>query len=174
MSQPYGQQPGNPNQPHGGGYPNAGGMPAAPQEYQGAVTRPGSTTAAAVLAFVQGGLTLIASAILMIGLGAISSIEDDPSIGGVDIDDGMLAMIWVAAIVGLIGAGLLIWAGVKALSGTAGTLFIVAMALQIALCIFWLTQGGFLPILFAIMPIIALALFLGGPAKQYEASRRGR
>jgi len=172
MSQPYGQQPGDYNQP-GQGF---GGMPPAPQEYSaGPVARPGTSTAAAVLAFVQGGLTLISVIILMAGLGALSSIDNDSTVGGIDVNDGMLALLWVAAIVGLVGAGLLIWGGVKVLSGTAGTMFIIATGLQIALCIFWLIEGaGIVPILLIVMPIVALVLFLGAPAKQFEASRTGR
>lgn len=168
MSQPYGQQPGDANQ----GY---GSMPAAPAEYSsGPVTRPGTVTAAAVLAFVQAGLTLICAVIVMIGLGAVTAANNDESIGGLEVDEGMLALLWVATIVGLAGAGLLIWAGIKALSGTSGNLMIIAAGLQILLCIFWLIQGGgIVPILLAIMPIIALVMMLGAPAKQFEASKRG-
>jgi len=172
MSQPYGQQPGDYNQP-GQAF---GGMPPAPQEYsQGPVARPGTSTAAAVLGFVQGGLTLICVIILMAGLGALSSIDDESTVGGIDVNDGMLALLWVAAIVGLVGAGLLIWAGVKVLGGTAGNLMIIATAVQLVLCIFWLIEGAdIVPILLAVMPIISLVLVLGAPAKQFEASRRGR
>ncbi len=171
MSQPYGQQPGDANQ----GY---GAMPPAPPEYSsGPVTRPGTVTAAAVLAFVQAGLTLICTIVLMIGLGAISgAVDDAESIGGVDVNEGALAGLWVLAIVGLVGGGLLIWGGVKALSGTAGQILIIAAALQILLCIVWLAafEGGIISILLVIMPIITLVMSLGGPAKQFEASRSGR
>jgi hypothetical protein len=172
MSQPYGQQPGDLNQP-GQGF---GGMPPAPQEYSaGPVARPGTTTTAAVLSFVQGGLTLICSIILMAGLGALTSAANDESIGGIDVNGGMLAFLWILAIVGLVGAGLLIWAGVKALSGTSGPLMLIANGLQILLCIVWLIQGGgIISILLAVMPIISIVMMLGAPAKQYEASRVGR
>jgi hypothetical protein len=177
MSQPYGQQPpGNQGQ---GGYnqgPAYGGMPPAPPEYSsGPVTRPGAVTAAAVLAFVQAGITLVCSVILMIGLAAISGAANDASIQGIDLDDakGMLAVLWILTIVGIIGAGLLIWGGVKAMSGTAGMLLVIAAALQIVLCIVWLAafSGGVISILLVIMPIIILVMSLGKAAKQYEASR---
>ena len=170
MSQPYGQQPGDANQ-------GFGGMPPAPAEYSsGPVTRPGPVTAAAVLAFVQAGITLICTVILMIGLGALAgAVDDAESIGGVDVNEGALAGLWVLTIVGLIGSGLLIWGGVKALSGTAGQLLIIAAGLQILLCVVWLAafQGGIVSILLVVMPIITLVMSLGGPAKQFEASRRG-
>jgi hypothetical protein len=177
MSQPYGQQPpGNYNQGQPG-QPGYGGMPPAPPEYtSGPTARPGTVTTAAVLSFVQAGLTLISSIILMIGLAAVNDlVNGSEQINGVDVDEGGLALLWVAALVAVVGAGLLIWAGVKALAGTGNQLVIIASAVQIVLCVFWLTQGaGIFPILLIVMPIIALAMVLGGPAKQFEASRRGR
>ena len=173
MSQPYGQQPGDFNQ--GQGY---GAMPPAPPEYSsGPIARPGTVTTAAVLAFVQAGLTLICSVVLMIGLGALAgAIDDSETIGGVDVNEGALAGLWILAIVGLVGAGLLIWGGVKALSGTAGQILVIAAGLQIVLCVIWLAafQGGIVSILLVVMPIITLVMSLGGPAKQFEASRSGR
>ena len=175
MSQPYGQQPGDFNQGQQGGY---GAMPPAPPEYSsGPITRPGTVTTAAVLAFVQAGLTLICSVFLMIGLGALAGAMDDAdTIGGIDVNEGALAGLWILAIVGLAGAGLLIWGGIKALSGTAGKILIIAAGLQILLCIIWLAafQGGIVSIVLVVMPIIILVMSLGGPAKQYEASRSGR
>lgn len=173
MSQPYGQQPpGNYNQ---GQQPGYGGMPPAPPEYGGQMARPGTVTAAAVLAFVQAGLTIISTIVLMIGLAALSgAVDEAESIGGVDVDEGMLAVLWILAIVGLVGGGLLIWGGVKALSGTAGQLLVIAAAVQIVLCIVWLAgfSGGIISILLIVMPIITLVLALGSASKQYEASRR--
>jgi hypothetical protein len=172
MSQPYGQQPpGNFNQ----GQPGYGAMPPAPPEYTGGpVARPGSVTAAAVLGFVQAGLTIISTIILLIGLAAVQDVVNDAeTINGVDVGGGGLAMLWIAGFVGLIGAGLLIWGAVKALGGTAGNLLVIAAALQIVLCVFWLIEGaGIIPILLIVMPIIALVMSLGSAAKQYEASKK--
>jgi hypothetical protein len=171
MSQPYGQQPpGNYNQ---GQQPGYGGMPPAPPEYTGGPTaRPGSVTAAAVLAFVQAGITVICSIVVMIGAAAATSVANDETIGGIDVG-GTAALLWIMAIAGLAGAGLLIWGGVKAMSGTAGQLLVIAAALQIVLCIVWLVLGaGFIPILLVVMPIITLVMALGSASKQYEASRR--
>lgn len=171
MSQPYGQQPGDANQ----GY---GAMPPAPPEYSsGPIARPGTVTTAAVLAFVQAGITLICTVLVMIGLGALAGATDDQgTIGGIDVDEGALAALWIVSIAGLVGAGLLIWGGVKAMSGTAGQLLVIAAGLQILLCIVWLAafDGGIVAILLVVMPIITLVMSLGGPAKQFEASRSGR
>lgn len=168
MSQPYGQQPGDFNQ-------GAGAMPPAPAEYSsGPVTRPGTVTAAAVLDFVQAGITLISSILMMTVLGAVTSAANDETLAGVEVDEGMLALFWGLTVVGIIGAGLLIWAGVKALGGTAGNLMLIANGLQIVLCIVWLVVGATIAVGFVIMPIIALVLAMQAPAKQFEASRSGR
>ncbi|GAB1510299.1 hypothetical protein [Actinophytocola sp. KF-1] len=166
MSQPYGQQPGDANQ----GY---GAMPPAPAEYSsGPTTRPGTVTAAAVLDFVQAGITLISSILMMSLAGAVTSAKDE-SLAGVEVDEGMLALLWILTIGGVVGAGLLIWAGVKAMSGTAGNLMLIANGLQILLGVVWLVTGAVIALVFLVMPIIALVLSMQGPAKQFEASRRG-
>jgi hypothetical protein len=168
MSQPYGQQPGDANQ----GY---GAMPPAPAEHSaGPITRPGTVTAAAVLNFVQAGITLISSILMMTVVGAVTSAADDESLGGIEVDEGMLAVFWILTIAGVLGAGLLIWAGIKALSGTAGNLMMIANGLQIVLGIVWLIVGAPIAVAFLIMPIISLVLSMQGPAKQFEASRAGR
>jgi hypothetical protein len=182
-----GMQPGMQSPP--GGFPQApqapayqqgyGGMPQAPQEYSGGpIQRPGGTTAAAVLAFVQGGITLITTGILMIALAAITDIAnkaDDTTAGGIDIS-GSLAEGWIVSIVQLIGVGLLIYGGVKLLSGTPGPLFMIACGLQIALVIYWLVRSAapVVPVVLAVMPIVALALTFSGTHKQFVASRSGR
>jgi hypothetical protein len=169
MSQPYGQQPpGDYNQ----GQPGYGAMPPAPPEYSGGpVARPGTVTAAAVLAFVQAGVTLICTIFVMTVLGAVSSAASE-SVGGFEIDESGLAIAWVIAIAALIGSGLLIWAGVKELGGTGSMLMMIANGLQIVISLVWLIQGTPLGIAFMIMPIIALVLAMGGAAKQYEASKQ--
>lgn len=194
MSQPYGQQPqggynqgpgyGQQQPPAGYGQPGPGGpgyggaMPPAPAEYTGGpIARPGGVTAAAVLAFVQSGITLICTVFALIIFGAVSSAADEAeSQFGVTIDKGMLALGWIVAIAGVVGAGLLIWAGVKTMSGTAGQLMIIAAGLQILLCIVWFAAlgGGIISIILLVMPVISLSLVLTGAAKQYEASKRGQ
>jgi hypothetical protein len=169
MSQPYGQQPGDSGQ-------GFGGMPPAPQEYTaGPVTRPGTVTAAAVLAFVQAGITLICAIITMGILGAVSD-ANNTSVGGMDVnvDGGVLTMLWILTILSIAGSGALIWAGVQAIGGKSGNLLVIVSAAEIVLSIIWLVMGfGIFPILLAIMPIISLILMLGAPAKQFVASRRG-
>lgn len=160
-----------------------GGMPAAPQEYGGGpVARPGGTTAAAVLSFVQAGVTLITTAVLMIALAALQDLADgveEETAGGIALS-GALAEFWAVSIVQLVGVGLLIAGGVKALGGTGGTLFLVAVGLQIVLCVYWLirivTNEGspLMPLILIVMPIIALAMALSAANKEYVRYKTGR
>jgi hypothetical protein len=201
MTQPYGgqqpqqpggsspgsggfQQPGqNPNYQGSGGYPQApgyqqgyGGMPAAPEERGGGgpVRRPGVTTAAAVLAFVQSGLTLITTGILLLAVAALESVEEDARAGGMDLRAG-ITELWIISIVQVIGIALLIWGGVKLMSGTSLPVFIAACGLQVVLCVYWLVRSeqAFVPLLLIVMPIVALALALGGASREYVRSRSG-
>ncbi|MGH3758795.1 hypothetical protein [Actinophytocola sp.] len=175
-NQPGGSHPGGGGPPPAPGYQQGyGGMPQAPQEYGGGpVARPGNTTATAVLAFVQAGVTLITTGILMIGLAAIENVADDleTSAGGVDIGAG-LAEAWIVSIVQLVGVGLLVYAGVKVLSGTAGPLLVIATGLQLVLCVYWLIRGAdpIVPVLLAVMPIVALILSFGAANKDYVRFR---
>jgi len=194
MTQPYGQQPGG-NQPGGGGYqqpgsggfpqaPQApgyqqgyGGMPQAPQEYSGGpVARPGAATAAAVLAFVQAGITTITTILVWLGVRNLS--------GG---DAALQAGVGLAQTVGVV---LLIMGGVQIMSGKSRTMLLVGSALEVVISLVWIiqvsvvdTQGidfvndiktGIIAIAiaFAIMPAISLVLGLGNATTQYVQSRR--
>jgi hypothetical protein len=134
--------------------------------------RPARTTAAAVLTFVQAGATLIITGILMFGL-ALSD-EDEmstspntatplltTSAGGVDTY-ASLSEMRVVALVQLIGIALLIAGGVRLLSGRVGVLFPIAVAVQAALCVYWLVRGTdpLIPVLLVVVPLAALVLAL--------------
>jgi hypothetical protein len=201
MTQPYGQQPGHQPGQYGqpGGYPQSGGYPQAPTYAQGSgglpqappdlgggrpVEKPGSVTGAAVLAFIQAGLTLITTGILFIIAAAGTGANND-----FDLElGGALAELWIVAFVQLAGIALLIFGAVQLMGGKARGLFISAVGLQIALCAYWLitglTRAGgsesstgtglsvVIPLVFVVMPVIALILALGGAASQWIDSRR--
>ncbi|HEY5882112.1 MAG TPA: hypothetical protein VIU11_24595 [Nakamurella sp.] len=122
---PY-QQPGYPpagqypSQPYGApGYPPAGAYGAAP-----AVARPGMVTAAAVLAFVVGGLAILAGLVALFAGSALTSY-----VGGLG------GLVIVVSILILAVGALYIWSGVMALQGKNAKILtivaIVACALQL-------------------------------------------
>lgn len=228
MTQPYGQQPGQPGQPGGGypqggypqtpgqgqpaqgypqsppygqpaqGYPQSppygqpaqpyqqapagyGAMPPAPPEYSsGPIPRPGTATTAAVLAFVQAGITLIPTVLFLAGLFETGGAAS-----------GEAALGWAVVIFQLVGAVLLIVGGVQILGGKNRAMIAAGAAVELAVCVFWIirvaaidSQGldvvnagkgviiGF-AIFFAIMPTISLVMALGGSTTQFLQSRRG-
>lgn len=165
-----------------GGYPQApgypqGGLPQAPPDYGqgGPIVRPGGVTAAAVLTFVQAGLTIISAGAFLIALAALESASDTY---GLDLGDST-GEFWIASLLGLVAGGLLIAGGVKALGGSNGQLFTISIALQLVLSVYWMirlvTQDGspLWPILMAVMPVIAISLWYSSAAKQYVAAKNG-
>lgn len=181
QSPPYGQ----PAQ----GYPQApaaayGNMPSAPQEYSsGPIPRPGSATAAAVLAFVQAGITVIPGVLQLIGA------------FGANVDSSIMAETLAVAVVTLIGVGLLITGGVQLMGGKTRNILIAGAATELAICLYYVIKAlaidsgdlagasevanmakgvivGF-AVFFAIMPTISLVMSVGGTTTQFLQSRRG-
>ncbi|GAB1510300.1 hypothetical protein [Actinophytocola sp. KF-1] len=186
QSPPYGQ----PAQgyPHSNPYgqPAAshqyGSMPAAPAEYSsGPIPRPGTVTAAAVLAYVQAGITLIPTILMLAG-----AASGDSSGAGSDAAFG-----WLLIIVQLVGAGLLIGGGVQIMGGKSRTLLIAGAGLELAISLAWIIRFAAIDsqgidiidagkgviigiaIFFAIMPAISLIMALGAGTTQFLQSRRG-
>lgn len=111
---PYGQ-------PGGSLQPGYGQMPPAPTAGYGTdpAKRPGMVTAAAVLAFVVGGLTLLGSLIVF----GLSGSLDIPGYGFLKF----LAAVQIA-----LGAAL-IWGGVQAMNGRDARILVVTAAASIVL-----------------------------------------
>jgi hypothetical protein len=192
---PYGQDPyGRPPYgypvgpygpgPYGGAVPWGGLPPRGPQ-------RPGQVITAAVLAFVQGTLVLIAS----IYVWFFASIADFAAreSGGVPQRVSALASEGaVLAMVGLASAVLLVAAGVLALnrrSRGVWLLLLAAHAVQVALAAYWAVrlysalgdvpgaggEGAFasFALLFAAGPLTALGLLLiGGGRAWFDSAQR--
>ncbi len=187
QSPPYGQPAqGYPQSPPQG-YPQApgygAGMPPAPAEYSaGPIPRPGTVTAAAVLAYVQAGITLIPTVIMLAG-----AFSSDTSGAASDA-----AMGWIILIAQLVGAALLIVGGVKIMVGKITNVLDVGAGLELAISVFWIIRvaaidsGGLdvidtgkgviigFAIFFAIMPAISLIMSLGANTTQFLQSRRGQ
>ncbi len=192
QSPPYGQPAqGYPQSPPYGqpaqGYPQAnpyGAMPAAPPEYSsGPIPRPGTATTAAVLAFVQAGITLIPTVLMLAGL---FSATDNGAGTTADV-----ALGWTIVIAQAIGAVLLIVGGVQLMGGKNRGVIVAGAALELAICVFWIIRVAAIPsggldvvdagkgviigvaIFLAIMPTISLVMAVGGTTTQFLQSRRG-
>ncbi|MDQ3785815.1 MAG: hypothetical protein M3422_01050, partial [Actinomycetota bacterium] len=179
QSPPYGQPAqGYPQSPpYGQPAPSYqyGAMPAAPAEYSsGPIPRPGTVTAAAVLGYVQAGITLIPTVLMLAG-----AASGDASGAGSEAAVG-----WLLIIAQIAGAALLIAGGVQIMGGKSRTLMVVGAGLELAISLFWIIRvaaiesGGVdvidagkgviigIAIFFAIMPTISLVMSLGASTTQ--------
>jgi hypothetical protein len=163
---------------HPQGGHNSGMAPG--MQAQAPVQKPGTVTGAAVLAFIQAGITLITTGIIFFGLLGTASAEVDQTMG------------WVVAIAQLAGLILLIIGAVQLMSGSNRTLYLVAVILELVICGYYLVQivgadaGGIsaledmkgaatvIPIAFAVMPLIGLFLAIGSSTGKYIQAKQGR
>jgi hypothetical protein len=117
--QPGGYPPAGqyPSQPYGApGYPPAGAYGAAP------AARPGMVTAAAVLAFVVGGLNALAGLLALLAGSALTGLSS--GLGGL--------VIVISILILAIGA-LYIWAGVMALQGKNAKILTIVAGIAIVI-----------------------------------------
>lgn len=188
QSPPYGQpaQQGYPQSPPYGQpapqYPY-GSMPAAPAEYSsGPIPRPGTVTAAAVLGYVQAGITLIPTILMLAGL-----VSSDANGAAEDA-----ALGWIIVLAQIAGAALLIAGGVQIMGGKSRSVMVAGAGLEVAISLFWIIRVALIDsegvdvidagkgviigvaIFFAIMPTISLVMSLGASTTQFLESRRGR
>jgi hypothetical protein len=143
--------------PPGYGYPPPGYPPAKPG-------RPGSITAAAVLAFVQGGVVLVSGIFL---LAAVS--EFTKRVSGFSGGEGEA---WAVTIAVLLSGVLLVVGGVRLLKGPSGVVSagcVVSLAISIYFLIRTEFNGGVvgLALGYAVLPIIILCFALGGTARSW-------
>jgi hypothetical protein len=164
-------------------------MPAAPPEYSnGPARRPGVATAAAVLAFVQAGITLLPGVLQLV------NAPDNGGVGG-NPPTGVMVIVALAAVV---GAALLIIGAIQLLGGKSRVMMVAGTAFELALCVYWIIYAvtldsnligdeatsvaamnagkgvliGF-AIFLAIMPTISLVMSVGASTTQFLQSRRG-
>jgi hypothetical protein len=164
--QPY-QQAGYPT----AGYPSAGypqpGYPGYPPVPAGPV-RPGAVTAAAVLAFVQGGVVLISGIVLLSVVNEISRRVDGYTGGKTEA--------WILTIAVILAGALLIAGGVQILKGPTGVV-IGGAALSLLISVYFLVRSEFnaavvwLALSYAVLPVIILAFALGAGARSWAARR---
>ncbi len=196
MTNEYGQQPYPGQQPYQGqgqpgyGYPQTppGGQPVYagqpyPQQQSGygpaPIEKPGTITGAAVLGFIQAGLTLISTIIFAVGLMNAASIASEG-----------LGEPWAVCIAQFVGVVILIVGAVQLIGGSSRMLFLIATGLEVALSLYWAIRFGaadtagisavenfrnsliIIAVGFAIMPVIGLILAAGsGPGNYINAKR---
>jgi hypothetical protein len=134
-----------PTYPYPTGYPNPDlGRYQAGYGYPGAdsiARRPGTTTAAAVLGYVSGGLLVIAAMVVFTGASLVSGI--DAAAVGVDLDR-ITAELSFDGFVNLLAAGLFIaGAVVMSMRRTSGrAMYSVAAVIVVIESVYWVSRWG--------------------------------
>jgi hypothetical protein len=174
---PWSQQPypGQPVGPYGGPAPYPGYPPYPPPELR-RDTRPGQALASAVLAFVLGGLLILAGILLMFGASLADSVGD-----AVGEDAGAItAELVLDGLINLAAAGLLIAGGVS-LTGASRIgrpLLAWGAGITLAASIYWLIRASgaagtiVYVVAFDALAIIAIALMAGPAVGGWLAAHR--
>jgi hypothetical protein len=154
------------------GYPRYPGYPPLPPSGPG---RPSSVTGAAVLAFVAGGLLILAGLILVLGASFTDSLTDDfnQDLGSLSVE------LAIDGVVNLLAAMLLIMGGVMLLGGnnTGRTLTIIGTLVVVVASIYWIFRPHdpgstlFSALIFAALCIIAASLLSTATARAWLATQ---
>jgi hypothetical protein len=206
----YGQQgapgsyppPGQYQQPGGyqqGQYPTADpyaqqypapayGQPAFGQPGYGAPVgsaRPGMVTAAAVLAFIWGGLGILFG---LIGLAAGSVLStatsavcndatlDRDTVTACNAAGGLGSFLIIVTIGTIVIAGLMIWGGVVALNGKNGQILVIACGVYALLAILSVIASGFgfTYLLGFVIPVLIVVFLLNAQSKAWFKAKGGK
>jgi hypothetical protein len=157
------------------GYPPPGyGYAHQPQPYTGPV-RPSEVLGASVLAYVLGGLLILAGLLLIFGASLSSSMGD-----AFDADTGSItAELAFDGVVNLVAAGLLIAGAVSLTGGRLGgrTLLACGAGITVAASIYWLARSsgergaGVYAFLFDALAVIAVCLMFSGAVTRWLRAR---
>lgn len=173
-SQPYGQP--------------AYGQPAYGQPNYGAPgvkPRPGMVTAAAVLAFVWGGLGILFGTIgLFAGSvlnSATSAVCDDASLtsttsAACHAANGVSTLLIIVTLGLIVVAALMIWGGVVALNGKNGQILVIACGVYAALALISVFSFGFefTSLLGFVIPILILVFMFNADSRAWFRAKGGK
>ena len=121
------------------------GFPVYQQPVRPGWQRPGLTTTAAVLGFVQAGLAIFGGLITLVA--ALGSVADEGDLRsgtdplGAEIVDNLALTTIVGALV-VLGSGVTIAGSVLLTSGRGRIFYLAGMALQLAFCVLYFTLGA--------------------------------
>lgn len=141
--------------------------------------RPGTVTAAAVLAFVWAGLTILSS---LISMAAGSLFRSAASACAENDQSGLCAsaadsetLLVVMGIALIVAAGLLIWGGVAALHGKSGKILVATSGIQVVIQIIWMIETGSIAfgIVGTLVPMGIIVLMLGSASRRWLRAMRG-
>ena len=170
-----------------GQYPTATPGYPAPNAYGAPVgsARPGMVTAAAVLAFVWGGLGILFG---LLGLAAGSVLSsatsavcndatlDRDTVTACNAAGGLGSFLIIVTICTIVIAGLMIWGGVVALNGKNGQILVIACGVYAALAILSVIASsfGFTYLLGFVIPALIVVFLLNTQSKSWFKAKGGK
>ncbi len=151
----YGQ-PGPPAHGQPSGYPSA----PPPGAYGGAPTnRPGMVTAAAILAFVSGGLGILGSLLAFSVIGSF----------------GVPGIYVLFVIIGLVLSAAMIFGGVQAMQGKSFVILLVVAAASIVLnLISMITYFSITSLLSFVIPVLIIVFLMNPQSRAWITARGGK
>jgi len=191
FQQPGYQQPGQYPPPQPAPYPTPGFPPAGAYGQPGygapaGSIRPGMVTAAAVLAFIWGGLGILFG-LIGIAAGSVLNSASDAVCGGnsyltadtaaaCNSVSGWGTFLIIVTIVAIVIAGLMIWGGVVALNGKNGQILVIACAAYAVLAIISVIASsfGFTYLLGFVIPILIAVFMLNTQSREWFRARGGK
>jgi len=190
FQQPGYQQNGQYPPPQPAPYPTPGFPPAGAYGQPGygapaGALRPGMVTAAAVLAFIWGGLGILFGLIGIAAGSVLNSASDvvcnDRSItadtaAACNSVSGWGTFLIVVTIGAILVAGLMIWGGVVALNGKNGQILVIACAAYAVLAIISVIASsfGFSYLLGFVIPILIAVFMLNTQSRAWFRARGGK
>lgn len=188
--QPGYQQPGQYPPPQPAPYPTPGFPPAGAYGQPGygapvGSVRPGMVTAAAVLAFIWGGLGILFGLIGIAAGSVLNSASDvvcnDRTISAdtaaaCNSVSGWGTFLIVVTICAIVIAGLMIWGGVVALNGKNGQILVIACAAYAVLAIISVIASSFAftYLLGFVIPILIAVFMLNTQSRAWFRARGGK
>jgi hypothetical protein len=174
MASPYDPNAGGQVPPPPGAYPGPA-YPNSPhgQQYVPA-ERPGTLTAASVLAFVLSGWNIIGGIILMAGGAVVGAAEDAGEDLGVE-SEGIGGMIILMGLAFIVLGGVYIWGGVVSLSGKNAQVLTIVAGIDLVLSIVWIiVNQGLITLVSIAAAIIILAMVLTSSSRQFVRAKGGK
>ncbi len=147
--------------------------------------RPGMVTAAAVLAFIWGGLGILfgllafaAGSILSSASSAVcnSSSLDRDTVDACNAVGGAGTFLIIVTLGTIVVAALMIWGGVVALNGKNGQILVIACAVYavLALLSIFASSFGFTSLLGFVIPVLIVVFLLNTQSREWFKAKGGK
>ena len=173
----YGQYAGSPAYPAAGPYGQPTGAPGS--------ARPGMVTAAAVLAFVWGGLGILfgliglaAGSVLSSAASAVcnDSTLDRDTAAACEAAGGLGTFLIIVTAATIVIAGLMIWGGVVALNGKNGQILVIACGVYALLAVLsvFASGFGFTYLLGFVIPVLIVVFLLNAQSRAWFKVKGGK